>query len=57
MNPVQISRIPTLKTIQAFRDYIARLGIDLQAEDEIVKGYEEFRTFWGEMNFRRVEWK
>ena len=26
-------------------------------EDEIVKGYEEFRTFWGEMNFRRVEWK
>ena len=26
-------------------------------EKELVKGYEEFRTFFGEMNFRRIEWK
>src|SRR5690349_5092083 len=38
MNPVQLVRIPTLKSVQAFRDYAANLGIDLQAEDEIVNG-------------------
>ena len=26
-------------------------------EKELVKGYEEYRTFFGEMNFRRIEWK
>lgn len=26
-------------------------------EDEMVTGYEEMRTFFGEMNLRRVEWK
>jgi hypothetical protein len=34
-----------------------RKNLEKAKEDEIVKGYEEFRTFWGEMNFRRVEWK
>lgn len=26
-------------------------------EKELVKGYEDYRTFFGEMNFRRIEWK
>jgi hypothetical protein len=26
-------------------------------EMKLVKGYEEYRTCFGEMNFRRVEWK
>jgi hypothetical protein len=26
-------------------------------EKELVKGYDEYRTFFGEMNFRRIEWK
>ena len=26
-------------------------------QDEMVEGYEEMRSFFGEMNFRRVEWK
>lgn len=26
-------------------------------EKELVKGYEEYRSFFGEMNFRRIEWK
>ena len=34
-----------------------RKNLEKAKEDEIVKSYEEFRTFWGEMNFRRVEWK
>ena len=38
MNPVKITRIPTLKTVQQFRDYIASLGIDLQVEDSIEAG-------------------
>lgn len=38
MNPVTIKRIPTLKTVEAFRDYVASLGIDLQAEDSIQTG-------------------
>ena len=38
MNPVQLVRIPTLKTIHAFREHLAKLGIDLQADDEIVRG-------------------
>jgi len=35
MNPVAITRIPGLRTVQAFRDYIDRLGIDLQIGDSI----------------------
>ncbi len=38
MDSVHITRIPTLKTVQAFRDYGASLAIDLPAEDEIVTG-------------------
>ncbi|MEI8341812.1 MAG: NADH:flavin oxidoreductase, partial [Verrucomicrobiota bacterium] len=38
MNPIKITRIPTLKTVQQFRDYVASLDIDLQAEDSIVAG-------------------
>ena len=26
-------------------------------EKELVKGYEEYRSFFGEANFRRIEWK
>jgi len=26
-------------------------------ERELIKGYEEYRSFFGEMNFRRIEWK
>ena len=26
-------------------------------QDELVKGYEELRSFWGEMNFRRIDFK
>jgi 2,4-dienoyl-CoA reductase-like NADH-dependent reductase (Old Yellow Enzyme family) len=38
MNSVTITRIPGLRTVQAFRDYVQRLGIDLQIEDSIVAG-------------------
>ncbi len=38
MNPAPITRIPGLRTIQGFRDYVRNLGIDLQAEDAIVQG-------------------
>jgi hypothetical protein len=34
-----------------------RKGLEKAKQDELVKGYEEFRSFFGEMNFRRVEWK
>ncbi len=34
-----------------------RKGLEKAQEDKLVQGYEEFRTFFGEMNFRRVEWK
>jgi hypothetical protein len=27
------------------------------AQDKLVEGYNEFRSFFGEMDFRRVEWK
>ena len=37
---IKITRIPSLKTVQQFRDYVAGLGIDLQAEDEVVAGSE-----------------
>lgn len=35
---MKITRIPTLRTVEAFREYIASLGIDLQLEDEIATG-------------------
>jgi hypothetical protein len=34
-----------------------RRGLEKAKQDELVQGYEEFRSFFGEMNMRRVEWK
>lgn len=34
-----------------------RKGLEKSKQDALVKGYDEFRTFAGEMNLRRVEWK
>ncbi len=41
------------KKIQA--ETRAQLAQDKQ--DKLVEGYEEMRSFWGEMNFRRIEFK
>ena len=41
------------KKIQA--ETRARLAQDKQ--DALVEGYEELRSFWGEMNFRRIDFK
>jgi 2,4-dienoyl-CoA reductase-like NADH-dependent reductase (Old Yellow Enzyme family) len=38
MSSVTITRVPGLRTVQSFRDYIGGLGIDLQIEDSIVQG-------------------
>ncbi|MEI6085144.1 MAG: NADH:flavin oxidoreductase [Verrucomicrobiota bacterium] len=38
MSFTQITRIPSLKTPQAFREYCAKIGADLQIEDSIVTG-------------------
>src|SRR5258707_685365 len=38
MSSVMITRIPGLRTVQSFRDYIGKLGIDLQVEDSIIQG-------------------
>jgi hypothetical protein len=34
-----------------------RKGLDKAKQDSLVQGYEEFRSFVGEMDFRRIEWK
>jgi hypothetical protein len=34
-----------------------RKSLDEAKEDKLVEGYEQMRTFFGEMNFRKVEWK
>lgn len=34
-----------------------RKGLEKAKQDELVQGYQEFRSFFGEINFRRVEWK
>jgi hypothetical protein len=34
-----------------------RKGLEKSKQDALVQGYEEFRSFFGEMDFRRVEWK
>jgi len=41
------------KKIQA--ETRAMLAQDKQ--DKLVEGYEEMRSFWGEMNFRRLDFK
>ena len=38
MSSAAITRIPGLRTVASFRDYVARLGIDLQVEDAIATG-------------------
>ena len=35
---MKITRIPTLKTVDAFRDHIASLGIELPCDDEVIQG-------------------
>lgn len=34
-----------------------RAQLEEAKQDKIVSGYEEMRSFWGEMNFRRIEFK
>ncbi len=34
-----------------------RAQLEQAKQDKLVAGYEELRTFWGEMNFRRIEFK
>jgi len=34
-----------------------RAQLEEAKQDKIVAGYEELRTFWGEMAFRRIEFK
>lgn len=34
-----------------------RAQLEKAKQDQIVAGYEELRSFWGEMNFRRIEFK
>lgn len=38
MSPLKIARIPTIKTVAQLRETIASLGIDLQADDQIITG-------------------
>jgi 2,4-dienoyl-CoA reductase-like NADH-dependent reductase (Old Yellow Enzyme family) len=40
MQPPTIVRIPTLKSVNAFREHICRLGIDLQCEDKVSTGLD-----------------
>ena len=35
----------------------ARAQLAQDKQDQIVEGYEEVRSFWGEMNFRRIDFK
>jgi len=35
---LKLTRIPTLKTVDAFREHIASLGIELPCDDEIIQG-------------------
>jgi len=34
-----------------------RKALEKAKEDKLVEGYAEMRSFFGEMNFRKVEWK
>ncbi len=34
----KLTRIPTLKTVDAFRNHVAGLGIDLPCDDEVIQG-------------------
>ncbi len=44
---------------ERFKKFQAELRAQLEEakEDKLVEGYEELRTFFGEQNFRRVEFK
>jgi hypothetical protein len=44
---------------ELFKKFQAEMRAKLEEakQDKIVAGYEEFRTFWGEMNFRRIDLK
>src|SRR5436190_12689340 len=37
-DPSKLTRIPTLKTVGDFRNYISSLNLDLPCEDQIVSG-------------------
>jgi hypothetical protein len=34
-----------------------RKQLEEQKQDTLVQGYEEFRSFYGEQNFRRIDFK
>src|SRR6266498_2334816 len=37
-DPIPIVRIPSLKSVEAFREHVRSLAIELPCEDEIVRG-------------------
>ena len=36
--PIKLTRVPSLKTVEDFRKHVASLGIELPCEDQIATG-------------------
>lgn len=62
-NMMLVMKLPNGATSDPNADLFKKMQAETRAQlaqdkqDKLVMGYEEFRTFWGEMNFRRIDFK
>jgi len=54
--PNAASLDPNAEQFKAFQTAM-RAQLAEEKQDKLVEGYEEFRTFFGEQNFRRIDFK
>lgn len=62
-NLMLVFKLPSAATTdpdpELFKKFQAEMRARLEQakQDKLVEGYDEMRTFWGEMNFRRIDFK
>ena len=62
-NMMLVMKLPNAAATDPNADLFKQIQTEMRAQlaqekqDKLVEGYEELRTFWGEMNFRRIEFK
>lgn len=62
-NLLLVMKYPSAATLdpdaELFKKFQTQMRAQLEQakQDKLVEGYEQMRTFWGEMNFRQIEFK
>jgi len=62
-NMMLVMKLPSAATSDPNADLFKKIQAETRAQlaqdkqDKLVEGYEEMRSFWGEMSFRRIDFQ